>query len=290
MSVSAEDIYKAAGLSNNEINTLMNASNVYFYDGYYGLNVNLSMTYGFSYYTEYSVQTGGVKRDKFGNAVSVTLDTTYGKNTANGITDFAMYATYTKDYFQRHYFMFAATEEYMQKELYGKSAYTGEYFADRIKVVHSSEGPRGILSGMITIDTSSLYPFDELIVNKDFEKYDDKPEELYVYLPITAPYCPFSNSPNGRHGIGILKDIRYPIPVSDDEIVRFAINELDRKYGDLEYVIEDFSLLDVSQYGADIEWESSNSTLIEIQDPSKVTTASVIADETKTAAKKAAKR
>ena len=53
---------------------------------------------------------------------------------------------------------------------------------------------------------------------------------------------------------------------------------------------EDFSLLDVSQYGADIEWESSNSTLIEIQDPSKVTTASVKADDIKTAAKKAAKR
>lgn len=290
MKISAEDIYSAAGLAKGDIETIMSASNVYFYSTGSGYQCSFSMTYGFSYYTEYTVQTGGVKRDKFGNAVSVALDTTYGKNTANGITDFAMYATYTKDYFQRHYFMFAATEEYMQKELYGKSAYTGEYFADRIKVVHSSEGPRGILSGMITIDTSSLYPFDELIVNKDFEKYDDKPEELYVYLPVTAPYCPFSNSPNGRHGIGILKDIRYPIPVSDDEIVRFAINELDRKYGDLEYVIEDFSLLDVSQYGADIEWESSNSTLIEIQDPSKVTTASVIADETKTAAKKAAKR
>ena len=161
--------------------------------------------------------------------------------------------------------MFASTEEYMQKELYGKSAYTSEYFADKIKVVHSSEGPRGVLSGMITIDTSSLYPFDELIVNKDFEKYDDQPEELFIYLPVTAPYCPFSNSANGRHGIGILKDIRYPIPVSDDEIVRFAINEIDRKYSDLDYVTEDFALVEVSQYGADISWASSNTSLIEVQ-------------------------
>jgi hypothetical protein len=227
----------------------------------------LNIGYNFSYYTEYTVQTGGVKRDKFGNPVSAVLDTTYGKNTANGITDFAMYATFTKDYFQRHFFMFASTEEYMQKELYGKSSYTGEYFADRIKVVHSSEGPRGILSGMITIDTSSLYPFDELIVNKDFEKYEDKPEELYVYLPVTAPYCPFANSPNGRHGIGILKDIRYPIPVTDDEIVRFAINEIDRKYSDLGYVTEDFSLMTLSQYGADITWTSSDATLITVEDP-----------------------
>lgn len=242
-----------------------------YYNGYQNTVYNegtatLGIQYNFSYYTEYTVQTGGVKRDKFGNPVSSVLDTTYGKNTANGITDFAMYATFTKDYFQRHFFMFASTEEYMQKELYGKSSYTGEYFADRIKIVHSSEGPRGILSGMITIDTSSLYPFDELIVNKDFEKYEDEPEELYVYLPVTAPYCPFANSPNGRHGIGILKDIRFPVPETDDEIVRFAINEIDRKYSDLGYVTESFTLITSSEYKADIAWESSDSTLIEIDD------------------------
>lgn len=230
----------------------------------------LKMTYTFSYYTEYSEVQPSVTRDKFQNTVKVELDKTYGKNTANGVTDFAMYATFTKDYFQRHFFMFASTEEFMQKELYGKSAYTGEYFADRIKVVHSSEGPRGILSGMITIDTSSLYPFDELIVNKGFEKYDDKPEELFVYLPVTAAYCPFSNSPNGRHGIGILKDIRYPIPVTDEEIVRFAINELDRKYSDLDYVIEDFVLLEESEYGATITWTSNNAPLITVEDPTPV--------------------
>ena len=229
-----------------------------------GAVVPMNITYTFSYYTEYTESSGGVTRDSFGNAVSYSYDTTYGKNTANGVTDFAMYATFTKDYFQKHYFMFAATEEYMQKELYGKSSYTGEYFADRIKIVHSSEGPRGILSGMITVDTSSLYPFDELIVNKDFDKYDDKPEELYVYLPVTAQYCPFSNSPNGRHGIGILKDIRYPIPVTDEEIVKFAINELDRKYADLNYVIDDFDLIEKSKYGASITWESSNQDLIKI--------------------------
>jgi hypothetical protein len=247
------------------------------YYSYYGRwdIANLNMTYNFSYYTEYSVQTGGVKRDRFGNPVAAILDTTYGKNTANGITDFAMYATFTKDYFQRHFFMFASTEEYMQKELYGKSSYTGEYFADRIKVVHSSEGPRGILSGMITIDTSSLYPFDELIVNKDFEKYKDKPEELYIYLPVTAPYCPFANSPNGRHGIGILKDIKYPVPVTDEQIVDFAIAELQRKYADLGYVVADFALLDTSQYGATIDWTSTDSTLIEIVAATTPTTASI---------------
>ncbi|AGF59576.1 hypothetical protein B0P06_006042 [Clostridium saccharoperbutylacetonicum] len=254
-----------------------------YYNGYANSVYNeavatLNIQYNFSYYTEYTVQTGGVKRDKFGNPVAAILDTTYGKNTANGITDFAMYATFTKDYFQRHFLMFASTEEYMQKELYGKSSYTGEYFADRIKIVHSSEGPRGILSGMITIDTSSLYPFDELIVNKDFEKYQDKPEELYVYLPITAPYCPFANSPNGRHGIGILKDIRYPIPVTDEEIVRFAVNEIARKYSDLGYITEDIKLISSSKYGAKITWKSTDATLIEIpesKDPAYINIAKV---------------
>jgi|GEM_PF-7054244 len=292
ITLTVEDLLKAF-IGETETALAMQGSGInfkycYYSGGYYSQRyestATLNIQYNFSYYTEYTVQTGGVKRDKFGNPVSAVLDTTYGKNTANGITDFAMYATFTKDYFQRHFFMFASTEEYMQKELYGKSSYTGEYFADRIKVVHSSEGPRGILSGMITIDTSSLYPFDELIVNKDFEKYTDKPEELYVYLPVTAPYCPFSNSPNGRHGIGILKEIRYKEPVTDEEIVKFAANEIDRKYKDLKskYVKDDFSLITLSEYGSKIEWAASQDqsikdTLITIEgdETAKIKTAKV---------------
>lgn len=224
----------------------------------------MSLTYNFSYYTEYTEEVPGVTRDKFGNSVSETYDTTYGKNTATGITDFAMYATYTKDYFQKHFLYFASTEQYMQKELYGKSVYTEEYFADKIKIVHSSEGPRGTLGGMITIDTSSLNPFDELIINKDFEKYKDQPEETYVFLPITAPYCPFANSPNGRHGIGILKEYIYPVPTTDKEIVDFAIDELTKKYRDLDEVIEDFTLLEKSEYGAQITWSSTKPELINV--------------------------
>lgn len=224
----------------------------------------------FSLYTQYTTQTGGVTRDKFGNIVSIEYRTRYGENSANSTTDFAMYHTYGKDYFQKHHFMFTSTEEFMQKELYGKSIYTGEYFADRIKVVHGAEGPRGILKGMITIDNSSLYAFDELIVNKDFKKYDDEPEELFVYLPITAPYCPFSNSPNGRHGIGVLKEIRYPIPESDEDYVAYAIRELERKYGDLQYVTDDISLISESEYGVPIAWESSDVTITITDESTKV--------------------
>lgn len=218
----------------------------------------------FKLQTQYETQTGGVKRDSFGNIVSVDYRTRYGKNSANGTTDFAMYHTFGKDYFQKHHFMFTSTEEFMQKELYGKSVYTSEYFADRIKIVHGSEGPRGILKAMITVDTSSLYPFDELIVNKDFKKYEDEPEELFVYLPITAPYCPFSNSPNGRHGIGILKEIRYPVPESDEDYVAYAIRELERKYGDMKYIVDDVSLISASEYGIPITWESTDSVTIQI--------------------------
>lgn len=222
----------------------------------------------FNIYTEFTTQTGGVTRDRFGNIVKIEYRTRYGRNSANSTTDFAMYHTFGKDYFQKHHFMFTSTEEFMEKELYGKSVYTGEYFADRIKVVHGSEGPRGILKAMITVDTSSLYPFDELIVNKDFKKYENEPEELFVYLPITSPYCPFANSPNGRHGIGILKEIRYPIPTTDDDFVAYALRELERKYGDLKYVTEDISLIDLSEHGVAITWESSDETAIAIVDPS----------------------
>ena len=264
--LSVEKLLKAF-IGENAAEEILQGTGINFsYHGYNGwYNCTLNITYTFSYYTEYPYQLGGVIRDKFGNAVSEELDTTYGKNTANGVTDFAMYATFTKDYFQRHYFMFASAEEYMRKDNYGKSVYTGEYFADRIKVIHNSEGPRGILSGMITIDTSKLNLSDELIINKGFEKYKDQPEEKYIFLPITAPYCPFSNSPNGRHGIGILTDITYPIPTTDEDIVKFAISELKRKYSDLEYVTNNFALLNTSEYGATISWTSSNSTLVKVE-------------------------
>lgn len=232
------------------------------------INATTALELEFSYYTEYQDATGGVIRNKMGGVVKEIYPTTYGKNTANGMRDFAMYATYSKDYFQRHELAFVSTEEFMDKELYGKSVYTGEYLADRIKVIHPSEGPRGLLNGMITIDTSSLNPFNDLIINEGFAKYKDQPEELYKYFPITAPTCPFSSSPNGRHGIGILKDIRYPIPVTDEEIVDFALYEIERKYMDLDTVIEDFVLIDKSEHGAKITWESSDPLAIEVEDPS----------------------
>ena len=235
-----------------------------------GEKVATNLEYSFSYYTEYVSLTGGVSRDKFGNSIKYEFPTTYGKNTANGITDISMYATFTKDYFQKHSLIFASTEEYAMKELYGKSAYTGEYFADKLKVYHSSEGLRGILSGLMTMDTSGVYFFDELVVNKNFKKYTDKPEELYTFLPITAPFCPFSNSPNGRHGVGILKDIRYPVPVTDDEIVNFALKELERKYEGTDNVIADFPLISDSEYGAKITWESSDASAIRVEELSAI--------------------
>lgn len=224
----------------------------------------LSIRASFGIYTEYTTQEGGAVRDKYGNIIKVLYRNIYGKNTATGVTDMAMLHTSNKDYFQKHNLMFASTEEFMPKELYGKSIYTGEYFADTIKVVHGFEGPRGILKGMITIDNSSLYAFDELIVNKDFKKHADEPEELYVYLPITAPYCPFSNSPNGQHGIGILKEIRYANPETDAEMVDFAVREIKQQYKDLKYVVEDIPLVDSSLYGTTVTWSSSDSTLLDV--------------------------
>jgi hypothetical protein len=123
--------------------------------------------------------------------------------------------------------LFATTEEYMSKVLYGKSSYTGEYYADRIKITHGNDGPRGTLGDLLVIDNSSLYPMDELVINKDFEKDPDEYEETFIYFPITAPYSPLSDSPNARYGLAIKKQELEPQYTDEAKILKIALNELD---------------------------------------------------------------
>ena len=149
---------------------------------------------GYPYYEEKVVLTGGVERDLFGNVVDVKKTDTFGLNTSDGTTSVMMYHTQSKAYYQKHHMMFTTTEEYMSKVMYGNSMYTNEYYADRIKITHGNDGPRGMLNDMLVIDSSSLYPFDELVINKDFEKEPEEYEETYVYFPVTAPFSPLSDS------------------------------------------------------------------------------------------------
>lgn len=187
---------------------------------------NYTLYIGYPYYEEKIVLNGGVERDLFGNVVDVKKTDTFGLNTSDGTTSVMMYHTQSKAYYQKHHMMFTTTEEYMSKVMYGKSMYTNEYYADRIKITHGNDGPRGMLNDMLIIDSSNLYPFDELIINKDFEKNPEEYEETYVYFPVTAPFSPLSDSPNARYGIAIKKNEVEPDFNDEKKIVEIAIDEL----------------------------------------------------------------
>lgn len=180
----------------------------------------------FSYFEEKYVITSGVTRDIFGNIVNVEKTKDYGANTSDGVTSISMYHTRSKAYYQKHHMLFATTEEYMSKVMYGKSSYTGEYYADRIKVTHGNDGPRGTLSDLLVIDSSSLYALDELVINKDFEKDPEQYEETFVYFPITAPFSPLSDSPNARYGFAIKKEEIEPKYEDEEKILKIAVNQL----------------------------------------------------------------
>ena len=182
----------------------------------------------FSYYQEKFVINSGVSRDVFGNVINVDKINDYGTNTSDGVTSIMMYHTRSKAYYQRHHMMFATTEEYMSKVMYGKSSYTGEYYADRIKVTHGNDGPRGTLSDLLIIDSSSLYALDELVINKDFEKDPDEYEETFIYFPVSAPFSPLSDSPNSRYGVAIKKKEIEPVYKDEALILKIAMNELEK--------------------------------------------------------------
>ena len=189
-------------------------------------DANHTLYIGYPYYEEKVVLNGGVERDIFGNVIGIKKTDTYGLNTSDGTTSVMMYHTQSKAYYQKHHMMFTTTEEYMSKVMYGKSMYTNEYYADRIKITHGNDGPRGMLNDMLVIDSSSLYPFDELVINKDFEKEPEEYEETYVYFPITAPFSPLSDSPNARYGIAIKKNEVEPDYSDEEKVVAIAIDEL----------------------------------------------------------------
>lgn len=226
------------------------------------LGSTIEIEYGF--YTVKATSVKGIIRDGLGNVINTIYPDTYGVNTATGVIDVSMLHTRSKAYFQKHHFMFTTTEEFMTKEMYGKSAYTGEYYADKIKITHGNDGPRGMLSEMLAIDTSSLYAFDELIVNRDFAKDAKKEEETYVFFPVTAPFSPFSGSPNATFGVAIKKSYKNPVPVTDEEKMAQALEEIDLYVGNLKSLTKDIYLPTELSNGVKIAWTSSDETKIKV--------------------------
>ena len=201
----------------------------------------------------------GVVKDDFGNAMKIYSPDKYGKNTATGVIDVGMYHTRSKAYWQKHLLMFNTTEEYMSKSMYGKSAYTGEYYADKIKLTHGNDGPRGMFDGCLIIDQSSLVPLDDLVQNRDFKRDADKDEETYIYFPITAPYSALSSGPNAISGIALLKEIKRPAPKTDAIAVQRVAEDL--YIGNVKAIVGDFTLPLTGDFGSTITWVPSDTAL-----------------------------
>ena len=216
---------------------------------------NTTVYFVFGYYEEKFVITSGITRDAFGNVIDIQTIDEYGKNTSDGVTSISMYHTRSKAFYQKHHMLFATTEEYMSKVMYGKSSYTGEYYADRIKVTHGNDGPRGILSDVLVIDSSSLYPKDELVINKDFEKDPDEMEETFVYFPVTAPFSPFSDSPNARYGIALKKEEKEPEYTDYKKIINIAKDEVKTLLANNKTISVDTVIPNITTNGVKIYWE-----------------------------------
>lgn len=228
-------------------------------------------------YTEKKVITSGVTRDVFGNVVNVTKTQSYGKNTSDGVTSIMMYHTRSKAFYQKHHMLFATTEEYMSKVMYGKSMYTGEYYADRIKVTHGNDGPRGILSDLLVIDSASLYALDELVINKDFEKDKYENEETFVYFPITAPYSPLSDSPNATYGLAIKKGENEPGFTEQSDLLKKTLSQLENAYKskwkktETDIFPHDLSTAtDIDGNKANIYWQVLDNTAFKVVDGNEV--------------------
>ena len=227
-------------------------------DDYEGFSYNVYFNFG--YYEEKFVIESGVTRDLFGNVMSIETEDSYGKNTSDGVTSVSMYHTRSRAFYQKHHFLFATTEEYMSKVMYGKSSYTGEYYADRIKITHGNDGPRGILSDTLVIDSSSLYPKDELVINKDFEKSRDELEETFTYFPITAPFSPLADGPNSRYGLALKKAEREPEYTDNNKILEIAKNQLDTIMINNQIVSGNVPLPSKTDNGCSVYWTVLNKT------------------------------
>lgn len=217
--------------------------------------------FNFGYYEEKFVITSGITRDTFGNVIDIETIDDFGKNTSDGVTSVSMYHTRSKAFYQKHHFLFATTEEYMSKAMYGKSSYTGEYYADRIKITHGNDGPRGVLCDTLVIDSSSLYPKDELVINKDFSKSSEELEETFTYFPITAPYSPLSDGPNARYGIALKKSEREPEYKDSSKLIQIGKNELIAVMGNSLIINDDINLPHELSNGCKVYWsvkEGSN--------------------------------
>lgn len=140
---------------------------------------------------------------------SVVFPQTWGDTTtATAVNDVSMFKTRSGVYNQRHYASFITPEEYMRKDAFNPSRWTGKFHLSPTYIVHGYDGYRGWLKDTVIVDNTSIVHLDELIVNKD-SKDKSKPQEIYKYFKLNAPFSFLNNSPNFNYGVGILKSKSY---------------------------------------------------------------------------------
>lgn len=141
----------------------------------------------------------GVRRDPISGAITeIRYCETYGKNTATGVSDIAMYKTRSGLYWQKHQAAFITPEEFMTREIFNPSRWTGKFHLSPVYVVHSSEGYRGMLQDVAVVDANAVVHLDELVVDKGTPN-----EVTYKFFKITAPFSFLSNSGNAMYGIAV---------------------------------------------------------------------------------------
>lgn len=129
---------------------------------------------------------------------------TYGDKTGNLVTDITMLKTRSGYPFQAHVMSMTTPDEFVDKHILGPSNWTHKYHMSPAYIYHGVDGYRGELENVIVTDRSSVVHQDELIVNKG--SVDPlKPEEIYKYFAVNAPYSIFNNSANVLFGVAMLK-------------------------------------------------------------------------------------
>jgi len=115
----------------------------------------------------YGTPTPGVVRDPlFGLVTDIKYPDKWGLDTATGVGDVAMFKTRGGAFFQRHRIAFTTPEEFMSKNAFNPSRWTGHFHLSLVNVLHLFDGHRGALDGVLAVDSISIAPLDELTVDK----------------------------------------------------------------------------------------------------------------------------
>lgn len=146
-----------------------------------------------------------IKRDGlFKNIVEVLYPSSWGNDTANGVTDVCMLKTRGGAYYQAHRLSYSTPDEQMTRVAFNPSRWTEKFHLSPVSVVHPFDGYRGLLKNVMVVDSMSIAPLDELVVNKGSTD-PQKPEETYMYFKVNCPYSAFVSGPNAFYGVAVKK-------------------------------------------------------------------------------------